>query len=235
MTAARTSPASRLIHELKSPLTAIKGLTSTGSRLYGSLTDEERRQLFALLNEEADRLVRVLEQAASVLLLDAGEFEYDVRVEPLEPLIREAVKLARPADHPAEVEVEAGLAACCDALRLRETVSAALDNASKYSPPGEHISVRALAEEGAAVIQIVDRGPGLYPTDADLAFERCSGVRPPGYEEVPGVGLSLNVARSHLAAIGGSITLTRPPGGPGTMLTLRIPLEAPGVEVPGDG
>lgn len=222
------SSTSKLVHELKNPLMAIKGLAATGSRHYEAMSDDERREFFRLLDTESDRLIHVMEQAATALLAESGEISYDIRPEPLEPLIGEALTRASLGSHPVQIDIRDAPTALCDAVFTRRTLEAALNNAASFSPVDEPIEVTASVRDGRAVVEVADRGPGLSPEDAARAFDRCPGIRPEGYEEVPGAGLSLYLASLHSKAQGGSVSLERRSDMPGTIFRLTL-------EVPKDG
>src|SRR5215208_5090264 len=70
--------AHQIAHELKGPLMGIKGLTTTAGRLYDELSEDERKEFFALIDVEATRLARVAEQIATLLILEAGDLRYDI-------------------------------------------------------------------------------------------------------------------------------------------------------------
>jgi len=68
----RAETASKIAHELRNPLASIKGLASTGVKLFGSMTDEERLEFFRLIDEEASRLRRTIDQSAMALRIEAS-------------------------------------------------------------------------------------------------------------------------------------------------------------------
>ena len=216
-----------IAHEMKNPLMAIKGLAATGRRHYESMSEEERREFFELINEEADRLISIIEQTAMAMRIEAGDVEYDLRPEPLAEVINETLARAPLGKHPVSVEVEAdpGLAVICDRERTVEVLESLLDNAAKFSPDVAPISVRAYRGDRSAVIEVADRGPGISPEERERVFERYSSTRPRGYEGVPGAGLSLFIARAHARAQGGSIRADGAEGEGGTILRLTLLLE----------
>lgn len=212
-----------IVHELRNPLTSIKGLASTGSRMYDSMSDRERREFFRLIDEEAARLELVAEETSTALRIDAGRIAYDLRPEPIGRLVEEVVWAAELRGHPVTVDVDPELTVPVDRRRLAEVVAHLVDNAVKFSPPDEPIEVRAYrGEEGGAVIEVIDRGPGIPPEARGRLFDRFARFRPPGYEEVPGAGLGLFICRAHVEAHGGRI-VAEPAPGTGTMLRVTLP------------
>lgn len=223
ISAAMAKLASMASHELKNPLMSIKGLATTGSRLYESMSDEERKDFFRLIDDEASRLKVVAEETSTALKIDAGQFEYDIRPESISGIVEEVTWQAPHGEHPLTVEVEPDLEVPCDRGRIVEVLGHLLDNAVKFSPPGEPIQVRATsAPGGGAVVEVESGGPGIPVEARERAFERFANVRPTGYEEVPGAGLGLYISRAHVRAHGGRISMEDGPSG-GTMLRFTLP------------
>jgi signal transduction histidine kinase len=130
-------------------------------------------------------------------------------------------------EHPLTIDAEDGLVASIDRARIGEVLAELVDNASKFSPPDAPILVRVRRDDGRALIEVEDRGPGIPEGRRDEVFERFCHLRPPGYEEVPGSGLGLFISRAHVAAHGGRIVVNDAPGdgAVGTMLRVELPLE----------
>jgi len=213
--------ASMIAHELRNAVMSIKGLATTGERLYDSLTDDERREFFRLIDQEATRLSYTAEEISTALRIDSGRLEYHVRRSSLSDLIAEATKEPRGA-HPTIVEVEEGLEFPFDRKWVRQAIENLLDNADKYSPPGAPIDVRARRQADVVAIEVEDRGPGIPVDKRELVFERFTTVRPAGYEETPGAGLGLYIARAHVLAHGGAISIGDGPIS-GTILRFTLP------------
>jgi len=218
----RAEIASMISHELKNPIMSIKGLASTASRMYASMSDEERLEFFALIDDEAGRLKALVEETATALKLDAGTLAYSFDRADVGELVRETAWRGPHGDHPLMVEIEPGMTISCDRLRLAEVIEHLLDNAAKFSPPAEPIEVRAYRTDGAAVIEVRDHGPGIPAEHREEVFRKFARYRPQGYEELPGSGLGLYICRAHVTAHGGRITVEEAPGR-GTMLRVTLP------------
>ncbi len=220
--AGRAELISKIAHELKNPIMAVKGLASTGSRLYPSLDDEERHDLFRLIDAEAARLKLVAEEASTALKIDARTLAYDLVQADIGAAVEQAAWRTPVGDHPISVSSEPGLAARVDPLRLAEIVTHLVDNAARFSPPGSPIEVRAAGAPGGVAIEVRDHGPGIPDERKPAVFERYGTWRPPGYEEVPGAGLGLFIARAHVEAHGGRIDIEDADAG-GTILRVWLP------------
>jgi len=222
-TAGRAEIVSKVAHELKNPIMSVKGLAATGSRLYESMSDEERLEFFQLIDSEAERLRIIAEQASTAMKIDAGRVEYVKRLEDLGKLVEEIAWHAPVGDHPMVVETESDLSIPIDRARIAEVIANLIDNAAKFSPAGTPIEVRASrAGDGSAVIEVRDRGPGIPEEQREAVMARFSMYRPPGYEEVPGAGLGLFICRAHVLAHGGRLSIEGQPGS-GTMLRVTLP------------
>jgi two-component system sensor histidine kinase KdpD len=221
----RAETASKIAHELKNPLASIKGLASTGVKLFESMSDAERLEFFRLIDDEASRLKITIEQSATALRIEAGSVSYDLQPTDVGALVEELAWRSPHGEHPMVVETEPGLEVPLDRLRFTEVVENLLDNAAKFSPPDAPIEVRvARDDDDWVIIEIADRGPGITPEHRSSVFERFSSWRPPGYEETPGSGLGLFIARAHVLAHGGRMALEDRDEG-GTMLRVTVPGE----------
>jgi two-component system sensor histidine kinase KdpD len=219
----RAETASKIAHELKNPLASIKGLASTGVKLFDSMSDEERLEFFRLIDEEASRLKLIIEQSAMALRIDAGSVTYDLRPTDMGALVEELAWRSPYGEHPMVVETEPGLEVPLDRLRFTEVIENLLDNAAKFSPPDAPIEVRVVrSEDGSAIVEVSDRGPGIAPEHRSAVFERFSAWRPSGYEETPGSGLGLFIARAHVLGHGGRMVLEDRDEG-GTMQRVVLP------------
>ncbi|MEX0992312.1 MAG: ATP-binding protein [Actinomycetota bacterium] len=213
--------ASQIAHELKNPLMGIKGLAATGNRLYDSLSDGERRELFQLIDEESDRLDRLVERAYLLLELEAGNITYVIMAGPLEPIAQEAAE----GHDRVKLEVQAGVSALYDPVWTKAVFAELIENAERFSPSDSPIEVRVGADgDGRVGVEVTSEGPGLWPEDLERAFDPFTTVRPSGYEDVRGAGIGLYLARAHVTAQGGTMRMeTRPDRG--TILAFTLPGE----------
>ena len=220
----RAQTASKLAHEIKNPLMSIKGLASTGVRLFDDMGNDERQEFFRLIDEEATRLRRVVDQSATALRIDAEQLVYDQQEEELAAIVDDAVSSADHDEHAVDVRTEPGIVVRADRRYLAEALANLIENASKFSPPDAPIDVSARREGGDVVIEVADRGPGIPSDRREHVFERFSAWRPAGYEETPGAGLGLFIARAHASAHRGRIDVVERHDG-GSILRVTLPGE----------
>lgn len=220
----RAALVSTLTHEIRGPVSTIRGLVGTTLAHYGALNDDERREFLGLIRHEAERLERAVEQIALVLKLDAEALRFDIRRRDLAELVRAAVEEVETADHPLEIDVSGPIEVPADGVHVTLVVRELLGNAVRFSPPDAPISVRLRTDGEHALIEVADRGPGIPEDKREAVFERFAHWRPPGYEDRPGTGLGLFLCRAIARAHGGDASASDGPAG-GTMLTVRLPVE----------
>jgi two-component system sensor histidine kinase KdpD len=220
----RADLVSKLSHEVRGPVSTLRGLVGTTLAHYDRLSDDERREFLHLIKHEADRLERSVEQVALALKLDAGSVRFDVRRQDLGVIVRDAVESANTGDRPVDVDSADPIEAPVDGVLIASVIRQLIDNAAMFSPPDSPISVRLRRDGDDAVIEVTDRGPGIPPDKRQAVFERFAGWRPPDYEDRPGAGLGLFISRAVAREHGGEASIADGPAG-GTMLIVRIPVE----------
>jgi len=212
-------------HELRLPLSHIKGFITTLSRTDVEWDARTRRELLSEADRAVDRLERLIEE-----LLDqstAGHVAQDrrTRVSPralvlttvarLRPMLQDrAVRIDVPTNLPqTELEVPA----------MERVLANLLQNASKYSPPRAVIDISARHIDGMIEFRVEDRGPGVPPLEYERIFEPF--YRGSGHDQ-GGHGLGLAICRAIVTAHGGRIWAAPRPGG-GARFTVTLPLMAP--------
>jgi len=208
-------------HELRTPLTVIRGNAEIGLELGRGCEHEE---LLREIVRESSTMSRMVED---LLFLARSESAAPLfRMEPVETgvLVRGLARRARAlaAEHGATLDTtlaESGLVRV-DPARVEQAVLALVDNAIKYGPEGQRITLRSSTHEGELRVEVGDRGPGMPETELPHVFERF--YRLDGVEE-PGSGLGLSIAQTIAEAHGGRIEADSKPGA-GTRMTLVLPL-----------
>ena len=219
----RAEIASMVAHEVRGPVTTIRGIASTAATHYDGLDDAERREFFELIEQESRRLLAAVDQTSLALRVDARSLTYTMVPTDLAVAVRKGVEKAAVTDHPVHVVAEEGVELMGDRARIAQLVTQLVDNASKFSPAGSPITVRSVREGDDALIEVDDRGPGIPVEQREVVFERFVRWRPKGYEEQPGNGLGLFISRGLAAEHQGEISVEDGPGG-GTMLRVRLPV-----------
>jgi two-component system sensor histidine kinase KdpD len=198
-------------HEFRSPLTAIKA-SVTSLLSSPNHSPEERQELLTVINEESDRLNRLIGEAAEMAQLDANKVEFRFASAPVGPVIEEALDELKQllVQHPVEVRIPAGLPnARMDPAHIKEVLVHLLENAAKYSPAGAPIRITAEAKDGDPMltINIADRGPGIDDFEQSLVFEKFYRGRNQRVQ-VHGTGMGLAICKAIVEAHGGRLGVT---------------------------
>ena len=210
-------------HELRSPLTSIKGFVELLSRSDG--LDEKQREFLDVILLSTNRLVDLVNDLLDVARIEAGQYEIHRRSTDVVEAVREVATLIEPriADKSQELDLKLPRLlppALADPARVRQIATNLLTNAHLYTPPRGRIGVRLDAEEHAIVLRVSDTGRGMTPEEQEHIFDRF--YRGPDGRTVPGTGLGLSVVKSLVDLHGGTITVESEPDR-GSEFTVRIP------------
>ncbi|MBI3615825.1 MAG: PAS domain-containing protein [Candidatus Omnitrophica bacterium] len=214
-------------HELKTPLTAIRGAVET--LLGGASKDPAHsRSFLEVISEESARLDRLVEDLLTLAQVESKQAV--LRREPismdrfLEEEIGRHQALAR--THQVSLQLESPPSAqsvFADRSQMSQAVSNLLDNAIKYNRAGGRVTVRALAREGQCRIEVEDSGIGIPAGDLPRIFERFYRVDKARSRETGGTGLGLSIVKHVAEAHGGSVQVESQLG-KGSRFILSIPL-----------
>lgn len=211
-------------HELRTPVTSIKGYSQLALRALDA--DPVRlRQTLETLDGQTDRLARLITQLLDVSRIEAGRLSLEPERLDLGLLVLTLVDgaMARPTAHVWEVDVPTGLYATVDGGRIEQVVSNLFDNAVRYSPDGGTISVRLRREGGTAQLEVADTGVGIAPEHLERVFDRFHQAHTE--RSYGGMGLGLYISREIVERHGGTITVASQPGG-GASFRVTLPLHA---------
>jgi two-component system sensor histidine kinase KdpD len=207
-------------HDLRSPVTAM--VTSAAALASPALQDDERRELAAGITAEGARLASLIDKLLELSRLEAGAAEPHRDWCSVDELLREAVTSAGLPPERLKLVVDRDLPLIvADPAQLERAFANLLENAVRYS--GEQpISVRARVSGGRLLVRVVDRGPGVAPSDRERIFEPF--VRGDG--RAHGSGLGLAIVRGFVEANGGRVHVESLPG-QGASFVVSLPLPEP--------
>lgn len=228
----RSTLLSGVSHDLKTPLAAIAGASSTLLQMEPAATGT-RRELLDTIADEAGRLTRLLDNVLQIARLDAGAVTPNRQWHVLEDVIGSALRRTRPllAGHRVEVRAPAELTLLlADGLLMEQVLVNLLENAARYTPPGSHVLVSAAAQGGELVVTVADDGPGLPAGAEETVFDRYYRG-PAGPDAGRGSGLGLAICRAIVGLHGGTIRAANRPEG-GAEFTVRLPQSEPPPRVP---
>jgi signal transduction histidine kinase len=226
LSALRADFVSLVSHELRSPMASVIGSARTLQLRWRELTPEQRESFLALIAHETSRLAELIGDVLDTSRIEAGTFSYVFDDVDLGELVRDSSAAAeRGQDEvPVRAVVHEPLPSVrADRERLRQVLVNLIDNAVKYSRPGEEVRVEARTANGQVVIDVRDRGPGIAAEHQTVIFEKFGRIQI-GEAAKPGTGLGLFIARSIAEAHGGSLAVRSHPEQDGATFTLSLPL-----------
>jgi two-component system sensor histidine kinase KdpD len=220
----RTLMLDSITHELRTPLTSIKG-AATALLTGGPQQADNTRVLLTIIDEESDRLNKLISEAVEMAQLDAHEVQ--MHFHPVK--VRELIERAREAcpwveeQHPVRVDIPADLAVRADPAFLQKAICNLLENAGKYSGRDAPITISGEEKDNQVAIRVADRGIGIQPAEQTLIFERFYRAHA---AVASGTGMGLPIARAIVQAHSGDIKLISQPGS-GAVFTIFLPSSGP--------
>ncbi len=219
-------------HELRTPLTAIQGMSEVLAQF--EVDADRRRKLHLAINDEAKRLMRMINDYLDITRLESGATGLRRAPVHLAPLIERTLLLVDPVAAQRDIRILRRFAPglpplLADADLLARAVTNLVANAIKYSPAQTEVMVELRAdihiEGGGLRIEVADRGPGIPAEARDRVFEKFYRVPRLADADVPGTGLGLALVREIAELHGGRVTVESEPG-VGSTFTLRLPFAA---------
>jgi two-component system phosphate regulon sensor histidine kinase PhoR len=220
---------SNVSHELKTPLTAIRGFVET-------LLDADdidaatRRRFLERIRLQTSRLSSLVADLLSLSRIESTHDGAERRRVDLRAPLMESVRALRPAAEARRLEVEVELpprpvVVSGEEESLRQAFTNLIDNAIKYSEEGGPVWVRLRQEGAQAVFEVEDRGVGIEEQHRERIFERFYRVDKARSRELGGTGLGLAIVKNVAQAFGGEVAVESRPG-EGSVFRMKLPLAA---------
>jgi len=214
-----------ITHDFRTPLTSMKAAVSS---LLGSAKADatQSRELLTIIDEECDRLNRLVEEAGEMAKLEAGEFELNLEPTPIEEIIGASLAHCKVAlaGRPVDLRVNPGLPPVrADLERAKEALVQLIDNANLYSPKDLPITITAELTGDSVTTSVSDHGPGIDDFDQTMIFEKFYRGKDQRYL-VRGTGMGLPIAKAIIAAHNGTISVTSQQGH-GSVFSFTLPVD----------
>ena len=238
MEESRADLVSIVSHELRTPLTAIKAYTETLLDNVGSPSFTMQEKFLGIINEECDRLSRMVNDVLDLSRMDSGKRRLRTELVSLNRLVEDVLPTVAPDLHAKRLHVMLDLEhdmprVEVDPDLLQQVLVNLVANAAKFSRPDADITIRAGQIPAAAgagsrwFLTIEDQGMGIAPEKLDRVFERFYRVEDSGTERVVGTGLGLAIVKSAVELHGGTIRAESEVGR-GSRFVIDLPLHQRG-------
>ncbi len=214
-------------HDLRTPLASIKASVSGLRQPGADYSEEDREELLAAIEEEADRLARLVSNLLDASRLEGGAIALDRRPHDLAESIETVVRRLEPSlgDRPLTVEIPETLPVVAfDYTLLDRIITNLLENAAVHTPPGSPLEIRVRPTGDEIRVEVTDHGPGVAPEDRERLFRSFERGRTGGR----GTGLGLAIARGFVEAHGGRIWIEAATHG-GARFVFTLPQRSGGV------
>jgi hypothetical protein len=212
---------SKIAHELRSPLTSVKGFSATLVSRWDRFTDEQRLDLVRTIHSDAERMGRIISEVLDLARLEANQLELHRSSVEVDRIVAKAVDnvSSLPGAERIVVDIPEDLLVLADPERLQHVFFNLIENAVKFSEEGP-VEITAGLDTETAVVRVGDRGVGI---EDERVGEIFMGPGPTGQSATPlGTGLGLYLTKKLIEAHGGTIEVESKQG-QGSVFTVRLP------------
>lgn len=213
-------------HELKTPMTSLRGFVQLAIRQMsrdGGMDPATAHQAMRVIDQQSRRLSSLISQLLDVTRLEAGRLSLERRIVDLSSMVESIVAAVGIAntEHVFTIDIQPGLLALVDPVRIEQVVSALLENAAKFSPLGTIVELTlSQASHDSVRLTVRDSGPGVPPELRPHIFTRFYHGHP--NEHAGGMGLGLYMSREIVLLHGGTIDAEFPESG-GSLFVVILP------------
>jgi two-component system sensor histidine kinase KdpD len=212
-------------HDFKTPLTSIK---ASATSLLEDLrfNRKQRMELLMVIDEECDRINRLIGETSEMARLEAGEVTLQFAPQTVGELISAAVEDCESVQRDRRIHIEvkdSHRRVYADITWARKVFAHIIRNADLYSSPGEPITIDAEERDGFVAFSVADKGPGIEESEVNQIFDRFyrgKGQR----HRIPGTGMGLPIAKAIVEAHGGTVEVVSQKGH-GSVFTFSLPID----------
>jgi len=218
---------STVSHELRTPLTSISG--ALGLVAGGALGElpTQARQMIDIAYKNSLRLSHLINDLLDIEKLAAGKMRLDLQVQPLMPLVEQALEANRVFAEQHQVwfeliERDDAVMVRVDSIRLQQILANFLSNAAKFSPAGARIEIAVSSREGRARVDVIDHGPGVPEAFRKRIFQKFSQADSSDTRSKGGTGLGLAISKELAERMNGGVGFASQEG-EGACFFLELP------------
>jgi two-component system, OmpR family, phosphate regulon sensor histidine kinase PhoR len=213
-------------HELKTPITTLKGYAQLALMRLRSNIDRPRLQrALESIDLQADRVVHIVQKLMDATRMQVGLLDLEAEVIDLAVLVRECVNQSQAMSprHQLSLVAPPTIPIMADRLRIKHAMQNILDNAIKYSPAGGAIEIRLETRNGEALLTVQDHGVGIPSDKQALIFEPWYQAHEQSIGDIGGMGLGLSISREIVERHGGRMWCDSAEGA-GSLFGFTLPL-----------
>jgi two-component system sensor histidine kinase ResE len=213
-------------HELKTPLTAMRGYVETLHMSDVDLDPATRQRYFATLARETVRLDRIVKDLLDLARLENGVIAFEARLFAIARVFAHVAERHEQEARSRRISITTHVAEEADQVwadpdRLEQVIENLVANALRHTPDGGSIELRAATDGGVVVLSVVDSGAGISADHVPFVFDRFYKVDAARSNGSGGSGLGLSIAKAIVERHGGMIGVASAPGR--TVFTVTIP------------
>ncbi|MFO7541142.1 MAG: HAMP domain-containing sensor histidine kinase, partial [Chloroflexota bacterium] len=228
---AKSDFVSLVTHELRLPMTSIKGYTDLITSGMAGELNEQQHQFFAVVRRNLDRMSRLISDLADINRVESGRMKFENKLFDLQPVVEDVVTNLREAINGRQQIItltmsEALPQVYADPARIAQVLTNLVSNAHKYTPDAGQIQVQVEAGSDWVQVDIIDNGLGISEADQAKLFTQFFRSEEQQVREQQGWGLGLSIVKKIVEAQGGTISFSSELGA-GSTFSFTIPLAPP--------
>ncbi len=212
-------------HELKTPVTSLKGFTNVLQRRLAKQGDEQGLHYLNRIDAQLNKLTKLISDLLDISRMQTGKLAFQIETFDLDTLLHETVENVQAATttHQLLIEGRTSAQVLGDKDRLGQVFINLLTNAVKYSPQANKVLVRLSRDQGQAIVSVQDFGVGIDQAHHQKIFERFYQVTDPKEATYPGLGIGLYISREIVERHHGRLQVESRKG-EGTTFSVTLPL-----------
>jgi PAS domain S-box-containing protein len=213
-------------HELKTPITVLRGFTQLLTRQFDQQGTQEPVSMLLKMDAQISRLVKLIDELLDASKIQAGRLDYEEESVDLDALVHETVEILQGSNptHSLRVSGATHTIILGDKDRLGQVLTNLITNAVKYSPQANSVDISLSSTKEAALINVRDYGVGIASTHQKHIFDRFYRVQDSSNKTFKGLGMGLYIAQEIVKRHGGDLTVESEEG-QGSTFTVSLPLE----------
>ena len=215
---------STVSHEMRTPLTSIRGFSQTLLSSWDRIDDENKKRFIKIIEDQSNRLIKLVENILTVSKANAGntvmkKVFINASISSIIPMFKEQYKTHNILFTPQKDLPPARL----DEDKFQQIMTNLIDNGGKYSESGTTIEITTESKSEQIIIKVKDEGVGIKKEDADKLFKKFSRIENHLTSKTQGNGLGLYITKQLVEAMGGIITFESEEG-KGTTFIVTFPV-----------